>query len=54
MLVFGNFWQGAAIGGIVAGLNHVMHKMDPPTGFKGKFWKDGTGAIIKIQMDLIL
>lgn len=23
----GNFWQGAVTGGIVAGLNHVMHKM---------------------------
>ncbi|WP_449389512.1 colicin E3/pyocin S6 family cytotoxin [Chryseobacterium lineare] len=24
----GNFWQGAVIGGMVAGLNHVMHEMD--------------------------
>ena len=23
----GNFWQGAVTGGIVAGLNHEMHKM---------------------------
>ncbi|QOR74898.1 hypothetical protein IMZ16_09635 [Cruoricaptor ignavus] len=23
----GNFWQGALIGGVVAGLNHAMHKM---------------------------
>lgn len=23
----GNFWEGAVIGGIVAGLNHAMHKM---------------------------
>ena len=23
----GNFWQGAVTGGIVAGLNHAMHKM---------------------------
>ena len=26
----GNFWQGAVTGGIVAGLNHVMHKMKNP------------------------
>lgn len=26
-LAGGNFWQGALIGGIVAGLNHGMHKM---------------------------
>ena len=24
----GNFWEGAVIGGIVAGLNHAMHKME--------------------------
>ncbi len=29
-LTGGNFWQGALIGGVVAGFNHVMHKM---TGF---------------------
>ncbi|WP_370901325.1 T6SS effector amidase Tae4 family protein [Chryseobacterium gossypii] len=26
-LTGGNFWQGAAIGGVVAGLNHAMHQM---------------------------
>jgi hypothetical protein len=26
----GNFWQGALIGGVVAGLNHVTHRMDGP------------------------
>lgn len=26
-LTGGNFWQGAVIGGIVAGLNHAMHKI---------------------------
>jgi hypothetical protein len=26
----GNFWQGAIAGGIVAGLNHVMHMRDKP------------------------
>ncbi|AZI21441.1 hypothetical protein EIH08_07850 [Chryseobacterium taklimakanense] len=39
----GNFWQGALIGGIVAGLNHAMHEIDPPKGFKGKKWIDSTG-----------
>ncbi|MCL1666561.1 hypothetical protein M2T82_00645 [Elizabethkingia ursingii] len=27
-LTGGNFWQGVVIGGIVAGLNHALHKMD--------------------------
>ena len=27
----GNFWQGAVTGGIVAGLNHEMHKISRPT-----------------------
>lgn len=27
----GNFWQGAVTGGIVAGLNHAMHKMEQKT-----------------------
>lgn len=31
-LLGGNFWEGALIGGIVAGLNHAMHKMDSPFG----------------------
>ncbi|KGE13064.1 RHS repeat-associated core domain-containing protein [Sphingobacterium deserti] len=26
----GNFWQGAIVGGVVAGLNHVMHRMGGP------------------------
>ncbi|SHJ26375.1 hypothetical protein SAMN05443429_1215, partial [Cruoricaptor ignavus] len=29
-LTGGNFWQGAVIGGIVAGLNHAMHEIDSP------------------------
>jgi hypothetical protein len=37
----GNFWQGAITGGIVAGLNDVMHKMDgpgdPPSKYKKLF-----------------
>ena len=40
----GNFWQGVVIGGIVAGLNHAMHKLDPPKGYKGKKWVDKTGS----------
>ena len=27
-LIGGNFWEGAVIGGIVAGLNHAMHRVD--------------------------
>lgn len=42
-LTGGNFWQGALIGGVVAGLNHAMHEIDPPKGFKGKKWVDSTG-----------
>ncbi|QCX53038.1 RHS repeat-associated core domain-containing protein [Elizabethkingia sp. JS20170427COW] len=34
-LTGGNFWQGALIGGVVAGLNHAMHRIgngeDPPS-----------------------
>lgn len=26
----GNFWQGALVGGVVAGLNHVLHKISEP------------------------
>lgn len=29
-LTGGNFWQGALVGGIVAGLNHAMHSIDGP------------------------
>ena len=29
-LAGGNFWQGAVTGGIVAGLNHVLHMMSKP------------------------
>ena len=42
-LTGGNFWNGVIIGGIVAGLNHAMHEIDPPKGFKGKKWVDDTG-----------
>ncbi|MCO6565735.1 MAG: hypothetical protein J6581_09890 [Apibacter sp.] len=30
VLTNGNFWQGAATGLIVSGLNHVAHRADPP------------------------
>lgn len=39
----GNFWQGAVTGGIVAGLNHAMHKTCPPDKFKGRSWRDKDG-----------
>ncbi len=34
-LTGGNFWQGALIGGVVAGLNHVAHSgdMEPDNGY---------------------
>ena len=38
----GNFWQGAVTGGIVAGLNSAMHKIDEPlSGSQDKNSKDG-------------
>lgn len=43
----GNFWQGAVTGGIVAGLNHAMHEIYPPKGFKGKYWKDSDGEFTR-------
>ncbi|REC48607.1 RHS repeat-associated core domain-containing protein [Chryseobacterium pennipullorum] len=41
-LTGGNFWQGAVIGGTVAGLNHVVHKVDGP-GKPGKGTRDWLG-----------
>lgn len=35
-LTGGNFWQGAATGLAVSGLNHVLHKQNPPG--KGKYY----------------
>ncbi|MCJ7933832.1 MAG: hypothetical protein MUW56_09400 [Chryseobacterium sp.] len=35
----GNFWQGALIGGTVAGLNHAMHKVAAMTEYKEKLTK---------------
>lgn len=35
-LMGGNFWQGAVTGGVVAGLNHVMHDLMTKPGIKNK------------------
>jgi RHS repeat-associated protein len=35
-LMGGNFWQGAVTGGIVAGLNHVMHDLSTKLEIKNK------------------
>ncbi|MDR6548692.1 hypothetical protein J2810_004782, partial [Chryseobacterium rhizosphaerae] len=43
-LLGGNFWQGALIGGTVAGLNGAMHKIDGPGDPKSKKW----GATFRI------
>jgi hypothetical protein len=43
----GNFWQGAAIGGITSALNHAAHDLnDPPK--KNKLLKDAnkTGTVV--------
>ncbi len=37
----GNFWQGAIAGGIVSGLNHVMHKMQEKATLNGSIRKAG-------------
>lgn len=34
-LVGGNFWQGAVVGGLVAGLNHYLHSYSQKQEFKG-------------------
>lgn len=44
----GNFWQGAVIGGVVAGLNHGLHKMDGEPGDDPKT-KAKKGANVKIK-----
>ena len=58
----GNFWQGAVTGGIVAGLNHAMHKMggeDPKPRKRSNvkiqrknFWDlNGDGILQKNEAD---
>ncbi|WP_054512114.1 RHS repeat-associated core domain-containing protein [Chryseobacterium sp. ERMR1:04] len=45
-LTGGNFWQGALIGGVVAGLNHVMHMEDmQPTYNDDEFRRNADGTI---------
>ncbi|KPH11439.1 hypothetical protein [Chryseobacterium sp. ERMR1:04] len=39
-LTGGNFWQGAVIGGFVAGFNNAMHQIDTPFSDDG----DGNGG----------
>jgi hypothetical protein len=39
-LAGGNFWQGAAIGGIVTVFNHLGLHEPPPEGFDGDYWYD--------------
>lgn len=48
----GNFWEGAVIGGVVAGLNHAMHKENngkprKPKGSKRVISKDQTHSLSK-------
>ncbi|EKB58654.1 hypothetical protein [Bergeyella zoohelcum] len=37
----GNFWEGAVIGGVVAGLNHVAHRQNPPPPEKSILYTAG-------------
>lgn len=41
----GNFWQGALIGGVVAGLNHVAHSMQTKTNANVYVETDGVGHV---------
>lgn len=52
----GNFWQGAVTGGIVAGLNHAMHKTYPPDKFKGRVGHGEIkmGYLVKLKMEGIV
>lgn len=45
----GNFWQGALIGGVVAGLNDVMHKINGP-GPKNSAWIKKYKELARKQM----
>ncbi|MCO6565447.1 MAG: hypothetical protein J6581_08410 [Apibacter sp.] len=45
VLTNGNFWQGAATGLIVSGLNHVAHRESPDNGYE----KDGKGGYRQIN-----
>lgn len=46
-----NFWRGAAIGGIVAGANHLLH-MDPPENeYNGKKYDSKSDLYLAILQD---
>lgn len=47
-LTGGNFWQGALIGGIIAGLNHELHQMDG-----GPKPKKANVSIVKKPKDIL-
>ncbi len=42
----GNFWEGAAIGLVVSGLNHAMHKMQEKSMLDKAIRKGGYGKIL--------
>lgn len=51
-LTGGNFWQGALVGGIVAGLNDAMHKVVSKNEIKSrinKYYNDNTAADSRVK-----
>lgn len=44
-LTGGNFWQGAIVGGVVAGLNHVLHKIQTKSTASVYIETDGVGHV---------
>ena len=51
-LTGGNFWQGVITGGVVSGLNHVMHKIGGPDDPKDKEQITKKKVRIKITRDI--
>lgn len=49
-LVGGNFWQGAVIGGIVAGLNHTLHATQIKSSANVYIETDGVGHVF-VEID---
>jgi len=49
-LTGGNFWQGALIGGAVAGFNHLMHKMNGESNFGDDDKKKIQKKKVRIQL----
>ncbi len=45
-LTGGNFWQGAATGLVVSGLNHVVHKYEWRRSLISRFKKNGSGEYL--------